>query len=217
MVATVKASQDDKITMDSNARFLNRELSWLSFNSRVLEEAYNTSHPLLERLRFLAISASNLDEFYMVRVAGLKGQVAAGVATPSDDGLTPKQQLNAISNEVGMLLAEQQKCWRKLRKDLEAVDISVLAPAKLAKDELKWLDTWFAEQLFPVLTPLALSNFSPRPSRILNGLNDSPRSEMNKVPSVITPSTSNRASRIWLARRDTSSLISLWPASNRAC
>lgn len=169
-MATVKARQDDKITMDSNARFLNRELSWLSFNSRVLEEAYNTSHPLLERLRFLAISASNLDEFYMVRVAGLKGQVAAGVATPSDDGLTPKQQLSEISNEVRMLLAEQQKCWSKLRKDLDGAGISVLQPAKLDKEELKWLDAWFGDQLFPVLTPFAVDPSHPFPFILNKGL-----------------------------------------------
>ncbi len=170
MVATVKASQDDKITMDSNARFLNRELSWLSFNSRVLEEAYNTNHPLLERLRFLAISASNLDEFYMVRVAGLKGQVAAGVTAPSDDGLTPKQQLNAISSEVRMLLTEQQKCWSKLRKELNDAGISVLSPARLVKDDKTWLDTWFAEQLFPVLTPFAVDPSHPFPFILNEGL-----------------------------------------------
>ena len=169
-MATVKARQDDKITMDSNARFLNRELSWLSFNSRVLEEAYNTSHPLLERLRFLAISASNLDEFYMVRVAGLKGQVAAGVATPSDDGLVPSQQLDAISNEVRMLLAEQQKCWSKLRKELRGAGIAVLSPSGLAKDELKWLDTWFTDQLFPVLTPFAVDPSHPFPFILNKGL-----------------------------------------------
>ncbi len=170
MMATVKARQDDKITMDSKARFLNRELSWLSFNSRVLEEAYNTSHPLLERLRFLAISASNLDEFYMVRVAGLKGQVAAGVATPSDDGLTPGQQLNAISNEVRMLLAEQQKCWSKLRKELKGAGIAVLPPSGLAKDEQKWLDAWFTDQLFPVLTPFAVDPSHPFPFILNKGL-----------------------------------------------
>ena len=166
----VEALPDDRITMESRSRFLNRELSWLSFNSRVLEEAYNTSHPVLERLRFLAISASNLDEFYMVRVAGLKGQVSAGVATPSDDGLTPSQQLDAITHEVGMLLAEQQRCWRRLRKELDQAGISVVQPETLEASELTWLESWFTEQLFPVLTPFAVDPAHPFPFILNKGL-----------------------------------------------
>lgn len=166
----VEALPDERITMENRSRFLNRELSWLSFNSRVLEEAYNTSHPVLERLRFLAISASNLDEFYMVRVAGLKGQVSAGVATPSDDGLTPSQQLDALTHEVGMLLAEQQKCWRRLRKELDKAGISVVQPETLEPPELTWLETWFTEQLFPVLTPFAVDPAHPFPFILNKGL-----------------------------------------------
>jgi polyphosphate kinase len=162
-VTNVRQMADGLIAADSQDRFINRELSWLRFNTRVLEEAYNEKHPLLERLRFLAISANNLDEFYMVRVAGLKGQVAAGVATPSDDGWSPREQLEAISNEADMLLTEQQRCWRRLRQELAAADVTVVHPDDLSEQELDWLGNWFSGEVFPVLTPFAVDPAHPFP------------------------------------------------------
>jgi polyphosphate kinase len=147
----------------SPERFVNRELSWLAFNRRVLEEAQNSRHPLLERLRFLSISASNLDEFYMVRVAGLKGMVAAGVATLSDDGLTPAQQIARVDQMAAELIADQQAMWASLRQKLREAGVAVLEPEELSETDRLWLDREFREGIFPVLTPLALDPSHPFP------------------------------------------------------
>jgi polyphosphate kinase len=151
------------IGLDSASRFINRELSWLAFNERVLGEAFNAQHPLLERVRFLSISANNLDEFYMVRVAGLKGQVNAGVLTQSQDGMTPAQQLAAISARVGDLMRNQQIAWQKLRQELRDVGIAVLDVSELTLNDRHWLDQYFMEQIFPILTPLAVDPAHPFP------------------------------------------------------
>src|SRR5882724_277622 len=145
------------------SRFINRELSWLAFNERVLEEAENSNHPLLERLRFLSISANNLDEFYMVRVAGLKGQQAADIVTPSQDGLTPAQQLAAINVVIGELMRSQQASWRRLRDDLRANGLAVLESTEVTPEEKQWLDGFFLDQIFPVLTPMAMDPAHPFP------------------------------------------------------
>ena len=151
------------IAPDSPDRFINRELSWLDFNHRVMEEAENPRHPLLERVRFVSISASNLDEFYSVRVAGLIGQAKAGLTAVSPDGRTPAQQLAEIKLRAESLLAEQQRVWRELRGLLREAGIEVCEPEELSADDVKWLDAWFMERVFPVLTPLAIDPAHPFP------------------------------------------------------
>jgi polyphosphate kinase len=148
---------------ESKRRYFNRELSWLAFNRRVLEEATNPAHPLLERLRFLSISGSNLDEFFMVRVAGLKGQQLLGVEERSADGMTPAQQLQAIASEADRLTAAQQEVWTGLRRALGEAGLEVIGSNAIDDEAAAWLDSHFREQIFPVLTPQAIDPAHPFP------------------------------------------------------
>ncbi len=152
-----------EISLESKQRFINRELSWLAFNSRVLEEAENPNHPALERLRFLSISASNLDEFYMVRVAGLMAQLKAGVTAASADGLSPVQQLEQVNEAAARLLDEQQARWRQLRIELGEEGLAVIEPDELDEGERGWTESYFLQQVFPILTPLAIDPAHPFP------------------------------------------------------
>lgn len=160
---TLRQMSSTRSALSGADRYFNRELSWLAFNDRVLEEATNPAHPILERLRFLSISGNNLDEFYMVRVAGLRGQVGAGIETMSPEGLTPAQQLAAIAEKADELMRHQQMVWVGLIDDLRQVDYAVIAADALTNDERDWLERHFLEQIFPVLTPQAIDPAHPFP------------------------------------------------------
>src|SRR5260370_18208310 len=144
-------------------RYVNREVSWLAVNERVLEEASNPHHPRLERVRFLSISDSNLDEFYMVRVAGLRELAASGVPVKSNDGLTPEQQLAAIAEVGGRLVQRQQRCWADLQKRLRAEEITILGQDELSDEDHAWLRQLFGDRDLPVLTPIATDPAHPFP------------------------------------------------------
>ena len=157
------ATADGEVAPGNPDRFVNREFSWLQFNRRVLEESQNPSHPLLERVRFLSISAGNLDEFFMVRVAGLAGQVREGISLKSPDGRTPEQQLEQLLLEVGRLQEDQQNSLSDLVALLKKEGIESITSDQLAKDEAVWLEEHFLEQVFPVLTPLSIDPAHPFP------------------------------------------------------
>ncbi len=147
----------------SSERYFNRELSWLAFNERVLEEADNPDHPILERLRFLSISAENLDEFYTVRVAGIRGQIAARVEDISQDGLSPQEQLDRINERAGALMAGQQRTWDTLRHMLGDAGITVIEGDQLEESDREFVEDYFLEQVFPLLTPIAVDPAHPFP------------------------------------------------------
>ena len=153
---------------EHGGRYFNRELSWLLFNRRVVEEARNQSNPILERLRFVAIACSNLDEFYTVRVAGLRSMVSAGLTTKSADGFTPKQQLNRSLPAIADLTFDQQKTFQEIKEELTGKNILILKFKELFDDEKSWLGQFFRDEIFPVLTPLAVDPAHPFPF-LLNG------------------------------------------------
>jgi polyphosphate kinase len=173
----VRLAHDDDDPFESGEdgeRFFNRELSWLAFNRRVLEEASNEAHPLLERVRFLSISGSNVDEFFMVRVAGLMGQQQQDVERRSPDGLTPREQLTAIIANADQLVEDQRNVWRELRRLLAETGIQVLGSRQIDEsvneEEAVWLENYFREQIFPILTPQALDPAHPFPFMPNKGL-----------------------------------------------
>ncbi len=191
-----------EIGADAGPRYFNRELSWLNFNQRVLDEASNVAHPLLERLRFLSISGNNLDEFFMVRVAGLKGQQLENVDLPSVDGLTPAQQLVAIGDRTDRLTLAQQLVWQELRDLLRSTGITVVEEKdSLPEADETWLRGHFLAQVFPILTPQALDPAHPFPFIPNKGLSlffglvrEADREAMHEL--VILPATLPRFIRL---------------------
>ena len=163
-VAMAEAPLPEPVPLaDGLSPYFNRELSWLKFNGRVLEEAQNPDHPLLERLRFLSISGGNLDEFFMVRIAGLRGQQIQQIEEPSIDGLTPAQQLEAATTDADALMAAQQDLWEALRVELAGEQIEVLDAGSISAEESAGLEAHFRDQIYPVLTLQALDPAHPFP------------------------------------------------------
>ncbi len=157
------AKAQPNVLLESPSRFFNRELSWLEFNMRVLEEARNPAHPLLERVRFLSISGKNLDEFFMVRVAGLVGQLREQVLEISQDGLTPAEQLELILKRAQELMAEQDRRWIQLKAELNTAGIAIIEPDQISDEEKDWLDIRFLDHILPIVTPIAIDPAHPFP------------------------------------------------------
>ena len=149
--------------MLGKTKYINRELSWLEFNQRVLEEAENSKIPLAERLNFLSISGSNLDEFFMVRVAGLKGQVDSEVFIETIDGLMPEQVLYEVIKKSKFIKKKQNECWENILKELSKNGIKVCETKQLNVTEKRWLKTYFVKEIFPLLTPVAIDPAHPFP------------------------------------------------------
>ncbi len=162
-MAKAASDLDAEELRTSPKRFFNRELSWLGFNYRVLMEARNASHPLFERLRFLSISGNNLDEFFMVRVAGLAAQIREQVSEVSQDGLTPAEQLSRVRAAAADLMGEQDQRWLALLEELEANGVRLINTAELSDEDRDWLDARFHEQVLLVLTPMAIDPAHPFP------------------------------------------------------
>jgi polyphosphate kinase len=180
-------------------RYFNRELSWLAFNRRVLDEAANPRYPVLERLRFLSISANNLDEFFMVRVAGLKAHQLLGVEELSIDGLTPSQQLDAIDEAVDRLVAIQNETWTVLKGAIAKAGMEVVGEEPLDQRAEAWLDSYFREEIFPVLTPQAIDPAHPFPfihNKGLSLLFELRRGKHSVRELIMAPSTLKRFIRI---------------------
>lgn len=209
--------------------YLNRELSLLAFQERVLEEAFDPANPLLERAKYLAIFSSNVSEFYMVRVAGLKQQVAAGAMSISDDGLTAAEQLATVRDAVPKMLDRARECFRVLKAELADAGVRLLDFGELDEDQRAVADAHFASEVFPVLTPLAfdpgrpfphISNLSMNIAIVVKGTDGDERFARVKVPRALrrlvcvdpeTPAPGRRHAFVWLEQVVIAHLDSLFP------
>lgn len=187
----VKGFMEKKDLNKNYNHFINREMSWLEFNLRIIEEAENTQNPLLERLKFLAIASDNLDQFFMIRVAGLNEQVTSGVNKISQDGLTAQQQLDLIHKRTQILIKKQNKCLKQIQKELKINNINFISNNKINKDDKAWLEKYFFENIFPILSPRVVGEEHPFPyitnlglGIILNRITN-PKSEASSILNII--------------------------------